>query len=217
MERPSSHPPPPLERKLRLEELLHELGAKVPEAGAALRDDKLTVGELVDCAAEGGFGFLIGILALIAIPFFGLSTPFGLAIALVGAQLMLGRHQPWLPARARRRELNMAMLDRVAVMLERRTRWLARSTRRRYETLIAPRFIGFCIVLLALGLALPIPIPGSNWVFLAPLFVFAVGLLERDGAWISVGYVATVVDIALLIAFGGTVIAVLEGVWRWIT
>ena len=73
----------------------------------------LTVGELVDKAAEGGFGFLIGILTLIAIPFFGLSTPFGLAIALIGAQMMLGRPRPWLPARARRRELSMSMLDRV--------------------------------------------------------------------------------------------------------
>ncbi|MGE0871583.1 MAG: exopolysaccharide biosynthesis protein [Kofleriaceae bacterium] len=217
MERPSSQPPRPSERKLRLEELLHELGAEVPVAGAALRDGKLTMGELVDCAAEGGFGFLIGILSLIAIPFFGLSTPFGLAIALVGAQLAIGRQQPWLPNRARRRELNLAMLDRVAGMLERRTRWLARSTRRRYEAAIAPKLIGFCVVLLALGLALPIPIPGSNWVFLAPLFVFAIGLLERDGAWIAAGYVATVVDLALLIGFGGTVVAALEQVWHWVT
>ncbi|MGE3545533.1 MAG: exopolysaccharide biosynthesis protein, partial [Kofleriaceae bacterium] len=142
---------------------------------------------------------------------------FGLAIALVGAQLAIGRQQPWLPNRARRRELNLAMLDRVAGMLERRTRWLARSTRRRYEAAIAPKLIGFCVVLLALGLALPIPIPGSNWVFLAPLFVFAIGLLERDGAWIAAGYVATVVDLALLIGFGGTVVAALEQVWHWVT
>src|SRR5207237_239897 len=113
-------------RRLRLDELLEELGARAdadvpPEARAAT----ITVGELVDKAAESGFGFLIGILSLIAIPFFGLSTPFGLAIALVGGQMMLGRGQPWLPERARRRALSMAMLDRVAGLLARRTRWLA--------------------------------------------------------------------------------------------
>lgn len=217
-------------RRLRLGELLRELGARheplpgeapepgeEPGAGAAPpRREALSVGELVDLASEGGFGFLIGILALIAIPFFGLSTPFGLAIALIGAQLMIGRARPWLPARARRRELSMAMLDRVATLLERRTRWLARSTRRRWEALITPRAIGLAIVLLALGLALPLPIPGSNLVFLVPLLIYAIGLLERDGAWIAVAHACLLADLALLVAFGSAVWLVLQRLGGWL-
>ncbi|HVK88303.1 MAG TPA: exopolysaccharide biosynthesis protein [Kofleriaceae bacterium] len=206
-------------RRLRLDELLHELGARAHAAERVEdgRPDGLTVGELVDKAAEAGFGFLIAILALIAIPFFGLSTPFGLAIALVGAQMMFGGVKPWLPQRARRRQLSMSMLDRVASLLVRRTRWLARSTRRRYEVLIHPRLVGLGVVILALALALPLPIPGSNLVFLIPIFIYAVGVLERDGVWIIVGHVATLVDIALLFAFGNAVSMVLARVWRWIT
>jgi hypothetical protein len=212
-------------RRLRLDELLHELGARAqaavepPREGAEAepRPDGLTVGELVDKAAEGGFGFLIAILALIAIPFFGLSTPFGLAIALIGAQMLLGRTEPWLPQRARRRALSMAMLDRVASLLARRTRWLARSTCRRYEALLQPRLVGLGVLVLALALALPLPIPGSNLVFLIPLFIYAVGVLERDGVWILVGHVATLIDIALLFAFGNAVVMVLERAWRWLT
>lgn len=206
-------------RRLRLDELLQELGARAhaSETAEDRRPDGLTVGELVDKAAEGGFGFLIAILTLIAIPFFGLSTPFGLAIALIGAQMMLGGTKPWLPQRARRRHLSMSMLDRVASILERRTRWLARSTRRRYEVLIHPRLIGLGVFILALALALPLPIPGSNLVFLIPIFIYAVGVLERDGVWIIVGHVATLVDIALLFAFGNVVLMVLARVWRWIT
>ncbi|MBA3541696.1 MAG: exopolysaccharide biosynthesis protein, partial [Deltaproteobacteria bacterium] len=76
-------------RRLRLDELLRELGARdADHDGKDDRPDGITIGELVDKAAEAGFGFLIGILTLIAIPFFGLSTPFGLAIAVLGAQLM---------------------------------------------------------------------------------------------------------------------------------
>ncbi|HEU4733849.1 MAG TPA: exopolysaccharide biosynthesis protein [Kofleriaceae bacterium] len=182
----------------------------------AARPDALTVGALVDKADEGGFGFLIGILTLIAIPFVGLSTPFGLAIALLGGQLMLGRHHPWLPQRTRRRALSMAMLDRVLGILARRTRWLARLSRRRWEPVIQPRLIGLCVVLLALGLALPLPIPGSNLIFLIPLFVYAVGILERDGAWIAVGHACTVIDMTVLVVLGATVIAALERLWRWI-
>ncbi len=214
-------------RRLRLGELLCDLGAHdaaEPPPPAALADGSgtrgrrgdLTVGELVDLASEAGFGFLIGVLALIAIPFFGLSTPFGLAIALIGAQLMTGRARPWLPARARRRHLSMAMLDRVAGMLERRTRWLARSTRRRWEAVIMPRLIGLGVVVLALGLALPLPIPGSNMVFLAPLLIYAIGLLERDGVWIAVGHACLLADLVLMAVFGGAVWMVLQRIGAWL-
>ena len=201
-------------RRLRLDELLRELGADdggSPPARAA----GITVGELVDKAAEAGFGFLIGVLTLIAIPFFGLSTPFGLAIALGGFQLAIGLPRPWLPKRARRRELSMAMLDRVLGILARRTRWLSKSTRRRFERLVVPRLVGLGIVLLGLGLALPLPIPGSNMVFLIPLFVYAVGLLERDGIWVMLGHVGTLVDMTLLVVFGATVLLALEHAWHW--
>jgi len=55
-------------------------------------------------------------------------------------------------------------------MLSRRTRWLVKATRRRWEGLIGRALIGLGIFVLSLGLALPLPIPGSNWVFLIPLF-----------------------------------------------
>jgi hypothetical protein len=209
-------------RPLRLAELLRELGARADaaqSAGATPPDPPratLTVGDLVDKAAASGFGFLVGVLTLIAIPFVGLSTPFGLAIALVGAQLASGMSRPWLPGRARRREVSMAMLDRVLALLVRRTRWLSRATRRRMKLLVTPRLVGLAIVLLGLGLALPLPIPGSNMVFLVPLFVYAIGLLEGDGMWIAFGHLGTALDIALLIAFGDVVARVLRHAWHWI-
>ncbi len=201
-----------------MSELLLELGALEENASdASLRTKKISVGELVDKAAEAGFGFVVGILALIAIPFFGVSTPFGLLIALLGVQMIGGKQQPWLPQRARRRQLSISMLDRVATMLSKRTRWLVKMTKRRHEPMVAPKLVGFGITLLALGLALPLPIPGSNLVFLVPIFIYAVGLLERDGVWIALAHIWLIVDIALLFVFGATVLAVLEQLWAWIT
>lgn len=211
----------PDDEQLRLGRLLHELGAR-PPADPPITDVPdtrpvdLTVGDLVDKAAEAGFGFLIGILTLIAIPFFGLSTPFGLAIALLAAQMTVGRGKPWLPARARRRKLSMAMLDKVAGLLARRTRWLARSTRPRWGVLVRPTLIGFATVLLALGLALPLPIPGSNLVFLVPIFIYAIGLLERDGVWIAIGHACLIIDIVLLFIFGNVVWHVVAKLVHWI-
>ena len=91
-----------------------------------------------------------------------------------------------------------------------------KMTKRRHEMIVAPKLVGFGITLLALGLALPLPIPGSNLVFLIPIFIYAIGLLERDGAWIAVGHVCLLIDIALMFVFGATIVAVLERIWAWI-
>src|SRR5215470_17499828 len=91
------------------------------------------------------------------------------------------------------------------------TCWAASPSRprtaRRWSTrrAVQPRLVGLGIVLLALGLALPLPIPGSNLVFLVPLLMYAIGVLERDGLWIALGHLGTVIDMALLVVFGATV------------
>lgn len=203
-------------RRLRLDEMLRDLGAR-SDASDEPRREGIPLGELIDNAAESGFGFLVGVLALVAIPFFGLSTPFGLAIALVSCQLAVGRARPWMPMRVRRRVLAMTMLDRVLHLLTRRMRWLANSTRRRWEPFLTRRVVGLGITLLGLGLALPLPIPGSNMIFIVPIIVYSIGLLERDGLWIVIGHVMTLVDLALTVAFGATVVAVFERIWHWLT
>jgi len=129
---------------------------------------------------------------------------------------MLGRSQPWLPERARRRRLSIGMLDRVLALLDKRARWFAKATHRRWEPLIMPRLVGLAVVLLALALALPIPIPGTNLIFLIPLFVYSIGMLERDGAWIAIGHALTLVDIALLFVLGDAVLRAVSDLFSWL-
>lgn len=177
------------------------------------RDSKVPLALIIDKADEAGFGAIFALLSLIAIPFFGLSTPFGLAMALGGVQLMFGRKRPWMPQRARRRELPLSSLDRVATMLEKRTSFLERVTRRRCEWVLfgpARNFVGFSVTLLGLGLALPLPIPGSNLIFLVPLFIYGIGLLERDGLWIWLGHLGLVINLALFFAFGAAVVTAIQ-------
>jgi hypothetical protein len=197
-------------RRLRLPELLRALGA-LDEGPAALpRDARVPISVIVDQADEAGFGAFFALLSLIAIPFFGLSTPFGLAMALGGVQLLFGRVRPWLPQRARNREIPLSTLDRVATMLEKRTAFLERVTRRRHEWVLfgpARNLVGLGVTFLGVGLALPLPIPGSNLIFLVPLFIYGIGLLERDGLWIWLGHIGVIVNAAVFIAFGSAVVA----------
>jgi len=222
---PVGTPSSPPKARLRLGTLLADLGANSDEASAASTSEarakqRITLGEIVDRCSEAGFGFLLALLCLIAIPFFGLSTPFGIAIALCGAQMLCGKRRPWLPGIMRRRALTLAMLDRVAGMLAKRTRWLSRFTRRRGERMLVGagwRAMGFGVLLLGLGLALPLPIPGSNMIFLVPIFLYALGALEGDGVLVALGHAGTLANAALLFLFGHLVISTLQRVWHWLT
>jgi hypothetical protein len=64
---------------------------------------------------------------------------------------------------------------------------------------------------------LPLPIPGSNLVFLIPIFIYAVGLLERDGVWVALGHICLIIDVALMFVFGATIVTVFEKLWSWIS
>ena len=53
-------------------------------------------------------------------------------------------------------------------------------------------------------------------IFIVPIFVYAVGLLERDGVLIAIAHVATLIDMTLLIVFGATVVEVLRHAVHWL-
>lgn len=181
--------------------------------------DGLTIAEILDATASAGFGFVIALLALVAIPFVGLSTPFGLAIAFVGAQLLIGRTRPWLPGWIRRVALSATALTRIARWLSRGTGWMHHLVRERLGPLTggpALGLVGLGLLVLGLGLALPLPIPGSNLIFVVPVLMYAIGLLERDGLMMLVGHVMTLVHVVLAIVAWRVVAAALAPVARWL-
>ena len=138
----------------------------------------ITLGEIVDETAHAGFGFLAAFLALVAIPFMGLSLPFGMAVAFLGLQMIAGKNRPWLPRRIRRYVVTIATIDWIGGQL---TRW----------TTGLERFIGVGLVLQGLGLALPISIPASNWAFVLLILVYAIGLSGDAGVLVSLGHILT--------------------------
>ncbi len=199
-------------KPLRLSLMLAELAAE--QAGGAT-----SVGHVIDRAAHSGFGFTIGLLALVSIPFVGLSTPFGLAISFVAAQMLFGRQRPWMPQRLRRRPVSPETLARLSERLRGWTGRLERLVRPRWSMLLRGPLWPLCglgIVLLGIGLALPLPIPGSNAIFIAPIIVYAIGLLEDDGAVVLVGHIATVVLVLLGIVSWVVVRDAFIQVWHWL-
>lgn len=210
---------------------LEELEASLPQNISRRRRRKLrrqlrksirsnlTLGEVIDRTAHAGFGFLAAFLALVSLPFVGLSTPFGLAVALLGAQMVAGRNQPWLPKRIRKYVLTMNALDWLSQHVARWTRGVERLIRPRYVFLLRRplwTLIGLGIVIQGIGLALPIPIPGSNWLFAIPITLYAIGLLENDGLLVALAHILTAIQVVLAVLFSDVVVESIARVAHWI-
>lgn len=201
---------------------LPEVAATIAPGDPVVIDsrDGLTIAEMLDATAAAGFGFVIALLALTAIPFVGLSTPFGLAIAFIGAQMLIGRARPWLPARIRRVHLSVPAIDRIGNWLAKVTRWMTHLVRARWPRLSTSAgglgLVGLGLLIQGLGLALPLPIPGSNMIFLVPILVYAIGLLEEDGVLVAIAHVTTLVHIALGFAASQVIAAAVRPVLHWI-
>jgi hypothetical protein len=106
---------------------------------------------------------------------------------------MLGM-RPWLPGFVVRRSLSR---EDLTALVRRIVPWLAKA-----EKLLRPRagmlakppvenLVGLVCLVLAVILMLPIPL-GNTLPALA-ISVLALGVLERDGIWIVLGFMASVV------------------------
>lgn len=210
-------PEPP--RGIRLSHILSELGASARSAPAGARAD-LSIGDIVDGTHHAGFAVMIAILALCSVPLPGVSVPFGAAITFGAAQMVIGMHRPWLPRWVRARRLSVRTLRWIGVTLTRWTAWLERLTRPRFEGLTRGAgwsLCGLTLIWHAIGLSLPLPIPGSNLFFIIPILIYAIGLLESDGLLVMVGHAITAGHAAAAAAFWHVVAEGLgrAAAWMW--
>jgi len=178
-------------------------------------DEILSLQELLAGLDRRAFGMLLFIATLpafIPIPVGGAIS--GPLVILIGAQLLVGRHRPWLPGFIARRGPHR----RALAAFERRfAPWLSRL-----EALIRPRLPGLLasragavltgLVLMLLGLLLSLPIPLTNYLFGALLLLFALALLERDGALMIIAWTAGIIAIVVFGVLSGNLAATML---RW--
>lgn len=124
------------------------------------------------------------------VPLVGLSTPVGLAIALLGVYMALGK-PPWLPQRWMDKQLSQtAVLRAVRAgqrLLKRAERFIRPRGRWLHAHPWANAIAGMIIAVSGFELALPLPIIFTNTMPALVIAVLSVGLLEQDGLWVAVG------------------------------
>jgi len=129
----------------------------------------------------------------------GTSAVLGVPLLYLTLQLALGR-DPWLPGFIANRSVAR---ESLALVLERGLPWIERGERYLHPRLTGltgkrvERAIGILSVVLALAIMLPIPF-GNMMPALAIIF-FALGLMERDGAWVIGGFAMAVVALAVVV------------------
>lgn len=165
-----------------------------------LRRERISVGDLLSALGDRALGALMFVFAVPNVlptpP--GTSTLLGAPLIFLAAQLTFGR-KPWLPALISQRSMSREDFD---ALIRRISPWLERA-----EKLLKPRasvlalppmeyFVGLVCLLLAVVLVLPIPL--GNVLPALAISLMALGLLERDGVWISAGLIMAVVSMVVV-------------------
>ena len=184
--------------------------------------ETVTLREVLGLLHGRGYVLLVLLLALpfcTPVPLPGLSTPFGLIIMLIGGRLAFGA-KPWLPARLLDTRLPPKIFAKVFSLTRKIILAFERLLRPRMLWITTPRMQqahAIPIVVCAMMLLLPLPIPFSNVVPAWGIMLIAGGLLERDGAFILAGYIATLITIAFFVVIAVFGLEAVDFLWKWAT
>ena len=178
------------------------LSELLAEHARTVSSERVSLAAIADFLGTRSIGAWLLILALpmvLPVPAPGISVLFGVPLMMISAQLALGRRRVWLPAFILRQ--SMARADYVALVAR------MQPAVERFERIVRPRAlwlandwakipIGLICLVLAMIITLPIPLghvaPGSA------ICLLALGLMERDGVVIGIGFFAAVLALVIV-------------------
>jgi hypothetical protein len=171
----------------------------------AVQGHAVTLRELLGYVGEQGLLVFSAILAMpflipVSLPF--MSTALGLPMLLIGVAIILGR-LPWLPDRV----LNHALPSNTVQQVLGR----AQRAAERFEHLVKPRMLaltdsaavnsvhGVTLVVVVLLLMAPLPfVPFANTLPAIAIILLCLGMAERDGLLLMIGYGVALISTAYI-------------------
>lgn len=153
---------------------------------------------------ERSFGLALLLFALpnsLPLPIPGISTLTSLPLIFFSAQLCFGHKTLWLPAWLARRTISMSSMRPVVQKALPWLRRLEKVVKPRLDTLTTRRFerlAGGIILLLAVLLALPIPL--SNLPLGIAITTLALAITERDGRAMITGWIFAILALCFFVA-----------------
>lgn len=164
-------------------------------------NDRITLEDLLFAFEIRAFGFLVLVFALpngIPAPIApGLSAILGAPLLLLGAQMVFGFNYPWFPPSWRRRSFRRADVAKLLRPTIPVLQKLERYIKPRIQIIAGWRaryLIGAIVLWNAFLLSLPIPF--GNLIPAWAIILTALGQLERDGALVLAGGIASLLATA---------------------
>jgi len=185
-------PPPPdthVPTSLVLQELLDEAPA-----------DHFTLDWLIGSLPERSFGIVMLLLAVLAMVPVGSIVP-GLLLAILAAQMTVGRHGPVFPRRVALHPLPTRHLVRMGRQPIQVLKYLERVIRPRWPTPFGAtkRVIGIVVFLLTC-LILLAPLPLTNVPPAAVIALISLAYIEEDGVLLAIALTAALILLAIAAA-----------------
>ena len=181
----------------------------------AIQGESITLKQLLALIGEQG---LLIFCAILTIPFLlpvsipGVSTVFGLVIIFIGLSVTFNRTL-WLPERLAQHRLSseqlVPVLNKGIQFFTRLESWTRIRLRQLTEGALMNRLNGLALTAAAILLLFPLSfVPFSNTLPAVSILFFALGMLQRDGIFILIGYLALLLTV---IYFGGLALLVIWG------
>lgn len=181
--------------------------------------DRLTftnLAEQLHFRAWGGLLFLFSAINVLPLPP-GSTFFFAIPVLLIAGQMVFGRETPWFPARLDRRGVTKTELRRIIGKIE----WLEVRIERLFKPRLAKltgrtasRVIGLVCFMLALIIAIPVPL--LHHAPAASIALFGLALIYRDGALVIAAAIASVLSVALDAAIIGSGFVALAYAASWL-
>jgi hypothetical protein len=167
---------------------------------------EILVSTIVDTLGGKGQAVLMILFSLpfcqpIQIP--GFSTPFGVLLAFIGLRIACG-HRIWIPKKLLEKKISYRVLKKISSIAITITEKLSFLVSTRMVWLVQNPTLhithGLTIAVLAILLALPLPIPLTNLLAAYPILAFGLGILEDDGLMIAIGYLLAIFCFSFFVA-----------------
>ena len=162
----------------------------------------VTIGSFVSKIQDQGFGILLMTLAFpsaLPVPAPGYSTPFGLLLAVLGLQMIVGRNTPWFPQMILQKKVSRQtarkLVDRSTKLLSLVEKWVHPRPPSCFNTILI-RFWGFLVIIMSVLMILPIPL--TNTFPAMVIFFLGAALSEKDG---KIGIITIVIGVVAVLIY----------------
>lgn len=180
---------------------------------------KLYFGEVVEAFGDRAFGAVMLLFAIVnMLPWPpGGTTLTGAPLLFLSLELAVGRDTLWLPRWAERASVNRQAFRTLSARFMKPIRLSERLSKPRLYFLTGPFGQGLIgLVCLFLSIVLVLPVWGGNLAPAVAIGLFSLGVMQRDGLAVILGWIATGVAVALLFLAWRLIVASVEAGWSWI-